>query len=94
MGWRIKSSDKPKATEYRKPEYAKLYADVRWKRASRDYRDCHPLCAECERNGVIKAAECVDHIKPHRGDAELFWDRENWQSLCDSCHAVKTRGEG
>nr|WP_246414712.1 HNH endonuclease signature motif containing protein [Yoonia ponticola] len=31
-------------------------------------------------------ATTVDHIKPHRGDKVLFWDKNNWQSLCTSCH--------
>ena len=32
----------------------------------------------------------VDHIIPHRGDPELFWDRSNWQALCKNCHDRKT----
>ena len=51
----------------------------------------HPLCAECERQGRLTAAGCVDHIIPHEGDYERFWDETNWQSLCASCHARKTR---
>ena len=39
------------------------------------------------------AANVVDHIKPHRGDSALFWNTENWQSLCDKCHNSKT-GKG
>lgn len=31
-------------------------------------------------------ATVVDHIKPHRGDVELFRDSENLQSLCKHCH--------
>lgn len=27
-----------------------------------------------------------DHIKPHRGDERLFWDRANLQTLCKPCH--------
>jgi 5-methylcytosine-specific restriction protein A len=23
---------------------------------------------------------------PHKGDRALFWDRDNWQPLCTSCH--------
>ena len=34
----------------------------------------------------------VDHIVPHRGDARLFWDEDNWQPLCKSCHDRKTGG--
>jgi 5-methylcytosine-specific restriction protein A len=35
----------------------------------------------------------VDHIIPHRGNRELFWDTENWQALCTPCHNRKTKQE-
>lgn len=35
----------------------------------------------------------VDHIVPHKGNHELFWDRDNWQALCHHCHSVKTATE-
>lgn len=38
-------------------------------------------------------ATVVDHIKPHRGDKKLFWDRGNWQPLCEHHHNVKTMTE-
>ncbi|VFR96504.1 Phage holin [plant metagenome] len=30
-------------------------------------------------------ADLVDHIIEHRGNPALFWDRGNWQGLCQ-CH--------
>lgn len=49
------------------------------------------LCARfVKRNGKYVQATVVDHIKPHRGDNKLFWDKSNWQSLCKSCHDKKT----
>ena len=27
----------------------------------------------------------LDHIVPHKGDMKVFWDRANWQGLCDRC---------
>jgi 5-methylcytosine-specific restriction protein A len=38
-------------------------------------------------------ATVVDHIKPHQGDPELFWDSENLQALCAPCHSRKTASE-
>ena len=35
----------------------------------------------------------VDHVTPHRGRLSLFLDASNLQSLCHSCHAVKTAAE-
>ncbi len=35
----------------------------------------------------------VDHIVPHLGDREKFWNRANWQTLCAHHHSVKTATE-
>jgi 5-methylcytosine-specific restriction protein A len=66
---------------------------VRWRKARREYLAAHPLCAECERGGRVEAATVVDHIVPHRGDYELFWNERNWQSLCATHHQIKTNKE-
>lgn len=64
--------------------------DARWRRARKAFLQAHPLCAECRKEGRYTAASVVDHIIPHRGDANLFWDERNWQSLCKDCHDRKT----
>lgn len=33
-----------------------------------------------------KLASVVDHIKPHRGNQDLFWDKSNHAALCRHCH--------
>ena len=43
--------------------------------------------------GKITEATVVDHIIPHRGDMKLFWDKSNWQPLCEHHHNVKTMTE-
>ena len=30
------------------------------------------------------------HIIPHNCDMKLFWNKNNWQSLCKKCHSRKT----
>lgn len=45
-------------------------------------------CRLCGRAGRL---EC-DHIKPWR-DGGAFWDPENLQALCRSCHFTKTARE-
>ena len=67
--------------------------DRRWQQARDAFLAEHPLCAICERAGRLTAASCVDHVIPHRRDLVLFWDQDNWQSLCFACHAVKTATE-
>lgn len=79
--------------EQPRPKTSERGYGSRWQTWSKAFRQQHPLCAECERNGRIAAAECVDHIKPHEGDEALLFDWNNLQSLCWSCHARKTRRE-
>ena len=63
---------------------------TQWDKARKGFLAKHPLCVECERNGRVAAATDVDHIVPHRGDMELFWDSGNWGALCARCHSRKT----
>lgn len=73
---------------------AKRGYDARWRRESEEYKRRNPLCVECQAEGVTTAVFAVDHIIPHRGNTELFWDKSNWQSLCERHHNQKTkRGE-
>jgi 5-methylcytosine-specific restriction enzyme A len=67
--------------------------DTRWQRYRLTFLAEHPLCVECRRNGQLFPATVVDHVKPHRGDYELFWDPSNHQGLCRSCHDRKTATE-
>ena len=70
----------------------KLYGS-KWTKARRQYLMQHPLCVECQRDGVVEAATVVDHIEPHRGDYMKFWNRANWQGLCKRHHDSKTATE-
>jgi 5-methylcytosine-specific restriction protein A len=58
----------------------------RWQQARAGYLTKHPLCVMCERDGFVTAATIVDHIVPHQGNQQLFWDRNNWQPLCKPHH--------
>lgn len=52
-----------------------------------------PLCQNFLKEGRYTEAPIADHVIPHQGDPELFWDRSNWQGLCKHHHDVKTRRE-
>jgi len=65
----------------------------RWQKVSKAYLRKHPLCASCLKKGRVTKATVVDHIVPHRGNHQLFWDESNWQPLCKHCHDVKTMTE-
>lgn len=62
----------------------------RWRKAREIFLRQYPLCADCEKEGKVAAANVVDHIIPHKGNYALFWDRNNWQSLCKRHHDIKT----
>jgi len=64
--------------------------DAQWRRARVVFLNQHPLCVKCEEDNHLTPATVVDHIIDHKGDYELFWDRDNWQSLCKPCHDSKT----
>lgn len=67
--------------------------DSRWQKARAGYLAVHPFCKRCLDTGKHTAATVVDHIVPHKGDKELFWDKNNWQPLCKRCHDIKTATE-
>lgn len=81
--------------EAHRPLYARENAttrgyDAKWRASRMRYLRRYPLCMECQRNGKLVPATVVDHILPHRGDEDLFWDQNNWQPLCKRCHDRKT----
>jgi 5-methylcytosine-specific restriction enzyme A len=65
----------------------KLYG-YKWQQAREGYLRKHPLCTDHMKRGQYVQATVVDHIIPHRGDMQLFWDKDNWQSLCEPCHNI------
>ena len=71
-------------------EFAKLYNTKKWREARLEYLKRNPLCVRHLKQNKNVAANVVDHDKPHKGDIKLFWDKDNWQSLCIPCHNTKT----
>lgn len=61
-------------------------------KADDTYEGWRGLCFE---QGKTTAATCTDHIIPHKGNDDLFWDPRNRQSLCQTCNTLKAiRFEG
>ncbi|MEO3428925.1 HNH endonuclease signature motif containing protein [Pelagibius sp. CAU 1746] len=52
-----------------------------------------PFCRHCAEDGRTVPATEVDHIVVPNGDPMLQRDPDNYQSLCKSCHARKTRAQ-
>jgi len=70
----------------------KLY-DRRWNVARVLFLRKNPLCVECKKTGRVVAATVVDHVEPHRGNYQKFWDEMNWQPMCKPHHDAKTAKE-
>ena len=79
--------------DYHIPEHQRMYNSARWKRMRKAQLTREPWCKGCLEQGVCTVATDVDHITPHRGSERLFYDAENLQSLCRSCHSRKTAEE-
>lgn len=79
-------------TRTRNNDYTSMY-NYQWKKIRARFLKENPLCVYCMREGRVEPANVVDHIKPHKGDKELFFDYDNYQSLCYSCHNRKTAKE-
>src|SRR6266516_2838836 len=74
-------------------EYHVWYASRRWKRLRKLHLQQSPLCVRCQRKGMTRAATEVHHPKAHKGDPLLFWDPNNLESLCHSCHSREAQSE-
>nr|WP_244305779.1 HNH endonuclease signature motif containing protein [Paraburkholderia lacunae] len=75
----------------RDKDAAALYGAA-WRKARAQFLRANPLCQcnECRQARLLTRATVVDHIRPHRGDVNLFWDRTNWQAMSKRCHDRKT----
>jgi 5-methylcytosine-specific restriction protein A len=60
----------------------------KWDAAAAKFKRAYPRCLGCAAVGREVATEVVDHVVPHRGDAELFWNVEQWQPACRWHHDV------
>ena len=79
---------KPASPKRIKQPHEYLYNTKKWQDIRAWYLRQHPLCVECQ-----QIATEVDHIKAHKGNAELFFSTSNLQSMCKPCHTRKTNKE-
>lgn len=80
-----------------RPESDKFYGTQVWRNFRNRYLKSHPLCVECDRKGITRAARIVDHIEPFKLHPQLALDPNNMRSLCWPCHnkiGAKVRREG
>ena len=86
------TEEKPSYTREIK-DYHYLYNTSAWRKGRVSFLQSNPLCTNCKQYGFIKEAVDVDHIIPHQGNTDLFYDINNWQGLCKACHTRKTSAE-
>lgn len=72
-------------------EWRKWYKTTRWQRLReqvliRDHFICQRTKALLIGKYPAPNSAVVDHIKPHRGNEELFWDMDNLQSVSKEYH--------
>jgi 5-methylcytosine-specific restriction endonuclease McrA len=77
-----------KATQTR-ADWHWVYDDKRWPTLRDQVLSEEALC----RAGCGRPPGVVDHIRPHRGDETLAFDRANLQAMCKPCHDSKTAHE-
>jgi 5-methylcytosine-specific restriction endonuclease McrA len=78
--------DSPEADEYRR-----LYKTAEWQRLReevirRDMGTCRMCGILCKTGERSPRTATVDHVTPHKGGLELFFDPANLQLLCAACH--------
>ena len=62
-----------------------------WDKVAALVKAQEPLCRPCNKLGITRAADEVDHIVPKaQGGTD---DRDNLQPICADCHALKTAHE-
>jgi 5-methylcytosine-specific restriction protein A len=69
-----------------KADWHHLYDTKRWKALRLYHLGTEPLCRMCKQADRVTTACIVDHVIPHKGDVELFFDDTNLQSLCKPHH--------
>lgn len=69
------------------------WRDLRLEIIGRDEQRCrHPKHDGPRFVANLRRLVC-DHRRPHRGDARLFWDPANLQTLCKVCHDTHKQAE-
>jgi len=80
--------------------YRSLYQSKRWRSLrsvilTRDLFTCQrPGCGVPLTSGrSAQNSAVVHHRIPHKGDLELFFDQENLEAVCWSCHSGEIQSE-
>lgn len=67
--------------------------DPIYRQERKHYLNRMSRCRICGKH-VERNKRSIDHIIPMWRYIGNYWDRFNWQMLCETCHRIKTRLEG
>lgn len=83
-------------SDYRSPEalaYRHLYKSAAWRKGRLIFLRQHPLCQRCMAKGIVTAATVVNHVVPHKGNLQRFFDQGNWEAICAPHHDRDAQSE-
>lgn len=83
----------PEAAEYRKLYGTKHWRQLREQALLRDAFTCQRCKCILKRGRSHPQSAVVHHINPHKGDHDLFFDLNNLQSVCWTCHSGAIQSE-
>lgn len=72
--------------------YSFLYKTYRWQLIRERFLKENPTCVMCEADGRLTLATVCDHILPHRGDPQKFYNGP-FQALCKTHHDATKQTE-
>lgn len=80
------------AQQRARPE-GKWYNSTRWKELRKLILSRDPYCVRCAGEGRVTPSDTVNHRTPHKSDYDRFWDVENLEGVCKSCHSGPIQSE-
>ncbi len=102
--YKFKWEQKDKKSWSHNPEVESFYTTPAWARMAATHKQLFPLCKHCERKGLYVGKGMIgpkgkivkrmftDHTTPLTPDtiSTMGLDWDNLQTLCPTCHAIKT----
>ena len=83
----------PEANEYRKLYQTKQWRVLRERALLRDTFTCQRCKCMLKRGKSHPQSAVVHHIDAHKGDPDKFFDLDNLQAVCWSCHSGVIQSE-
>lgn len=94
MPWKPRTHNQTARKPDNRPSANARGYDYRWQKFRTTYLREHPLCTDCEANGLVRPATDVHHVAKLRDRPDLKYEPTNLIPLCSPCHDARTaKGE-